>query len=95
MLRAAGARNAAAEFPDPYPRVDLEWAIAAQPEVILDATEGGERAERFWARWPSLPAVARGRVVAVPGDRVILPGPNVDTGLSILRAALNPGGESP
>lgn len=95
MLRAAGARNAAAEFPEPYPRVDLEWAIAARPEVILDATEEGEPAERFWARWPSLPAVASGRVVAVPGDRVMLPGPDLDGGLRILREALNPGDGSP
>lgn len=95
MLRAAGARNVAGEFPEPYPRVDLEWAIAAQPEVILDATDAGEPAAQFWARWPSLPAVASGRVVAVPGDRVILPGPHLDGGLRILRDALDPGDGSP
>jgi len=95
MLRAAGARNAAAAFPEPYPRVDLEWAIAARPEVILDASDSGEPAEQFWARWPSLPAVASGRVVSVPGDRVILPGPDLDGGLRILRDALDPGGGSP
>ena len=26
-------------FPDPYPRVALEWLIEAAPEVILDASE--------------------------------------------------------
>ena len=95
MLRAAGARNVAAGFAEPYPRVDLEWAIAAQPEVILDATEAGEPADRFWARWPSLPAVGAGRVLAIPADEVILPGPEVDGGVGVLREALHPGGASP
>lgn len=95
MLRAAGARNVAASFSEPYPRVDLEWAIAARPEVILDATEAGEPAARFWARWPSLPAVGAGRVLAIPADQVILPGPEVDAGVRVLRQVLHPEGASP
>jgi iron complex transport system substrate-binding protein len=39
MLRAAGTSNVAGEFDDPYPRVAVEWLIAAAPDVILDATE--------------------------------------------------------
>jgi len=92
MLSAAGADNPAAVFPDPYPRVALEWLIAAAPEVILDASEDPADAASYWSRWPSLPAVATGRVVAIPATEVTLPGPRLDHGLRILSQALH-GGE--
>jgi iron complex transport system substrate-binding protein len=95
MLGAAGAANAAAVFDDPYPRVALEWLIDASPEVILDASDDPQPAAAYWARWPSLPAVAAGRVVPVPADQVTLPGPYLDRGLGILVAALREPGASP
>ena len=95
MLSAAGADNPAAVFPDPYPRVALEWLIAAAPEVILDASEDPADAARYWSRWPSLPAVATGRVVAVPASEVTLPGPSLDRGLRILSEALRRGEPEP
>jgi iron complex transport system substrate-binding protein len=95
MLSAAGADNPAAVFPDPYPRVALEWLIAAAPEVILDASEDPADAASYWSRWPSLPAVAAGRVVAVPASEVTLPGPRLDRGLRILREALHGGEPTP
>ncbi len=94
MLRAAGARNAGAELGGPYPRAGLEWLIATAPEVILDASEDAEHAATYWSRWPSLPAVAKGRVVAVPPAEVTLPGPYPDRGLSRLAEALH-GGAGP
>ena len=88
MLRAAGAVNLAAGFAEAYPRASLEWLLAERPEVILDASEGGEPAQRYWQRWPSLPAVQRGRVEALPADRVTLPGPYLDRGLALVVEAL-------
>jgi ABC-type Fe3+-hydroxamate transport system substrate-binding protein len=95
MLSAAGADNPAAVFPDPYPRVALEWLIAAAPEVILDASEDPADAASYWSRWPSLPAVAAGRVVAIPATEVTLPGPRLDRGLRILSQALHGGEPTP
>ena len=95
MLSAAGADNAAAVFSDPYPRVALEWLIAAVPEVILDASEDPEDAASYWSRWPSLPAVAAGRVVAIPASEVVLPGPRLDRALRILSQALYGGEPTP
>jgi len=92
MLEAAGAQNVAAEFEEPYPLVSLEWLIAAAPEVILDASDDPLPAARYWARWKSLPAVASGRVVAIPAAEVTLPGPYPERALRILAAALR-GGE--
>jgi len=95
MLSAAGADNPAAVFPDPYPRVALEWLIEAAPEVILDASQDPTDPASYWARWPSLPAVAAGRVVAVPASEVTLPGPRPDRALRILSEALYRGDPTP
>lgn len=84
MLRAAGAENAAAGFDEAYPRVGVEWLIATSPQLILDAAPGPERAREHWSRWPSLPAVAEGRVVTVPADLVTLPGPELDRAVALI-----------
>lgn len=81
MLRAAGARNLAASFKSPWPRVSREWLIAAAPELLLDASPDPQPAPRWWARWPSLPAVQRGRVVQLRSREVTLPGPWLDRAL--------------
>jgi iron complex transport system substrate-binding protein len=88
LLSAAGAENLAAEFADAYPRVDLEWLIAAAPALILDASEDPEPAPVYWKRWPSLPAVAKGRVVPLVASEVTLPGPHLERALAILSAAV-------
>jgi len=90
MLMAAGAENLANVFAEPYPRVSLEWLIAAAPELILDASEDPESAAAYWARWPSLPAVAAGRVVGIPASEVTLPGPHPERALARLAAAIHP-----
>lgn len=89
MLRAAGADNPASHFAEPYPRVALEWLLEAAPEVILDASQDPMAASRYWARWPSLPAVANDRVIALRAQEVTLPGPYVERGLRILAEALH------
>jgi iron complex transport system substrate-binding protein len=90
MLRAAGADNAAAAFGEAYPRVAAEWLIEAAPEVILDASDDPTEPAAWWARWPSLPAVAAGRVVRIE-DTVMLPGPYPDRSLAILSERLGLG----
>jgi iron complex transport system substrate-binding protein len=90
MLRAAGAENTAGGFDEAYPRVALEWLIGAAPEVILDASDDPTEPAAYWARWPSLPAVAAGRVVRID-DAVMLPGPYPDRGLAILAETLRAG----
>lgn len=95
MLRAAGASNVAAELGGPYPQAGLEWLIAAAPDVILDASEDAEDAASYWSRWPSLPAVATGRVFALPPAEVTLPGPRLDDGLRRIADALRAPGAAP
>lgn len=43
----------------------------------------------FWARWPSLPAVKTGRVLALDATRISLPGPDLDRALRELAVAVH------
>lgn len=89
MLTAAGAENVAADFDEPYPRVAVEWLIAAAPDVILDADANSPAPSAYWSRWPSLPAVAADRAVAVSAADITLPGPKLDRAVRILAEAIH------
>ena len=43
----------------------------------------------FWARWPSLPAVASGRVLTLDASRFSLPGPELDRAMRELVVAVH------
>ncbi len=89
MVAAAGGENLGRAFGDGYPRVAMEWAIEAAPEVILDLGPDPEGARRFWERWESLPAVRDGRVQTLEAALVSLPGPYLDRSLVLLASALH------
>lgn len=95
MLEAAGAENVARALPGPYPRASMEWLVAARPELILDASGEPEPADRFWSRWPSLPAVASGRVRTLDPALVTVPGPQLDAALARLVEAIAPAARQP
>jgi hypothetical protein len=67
----------------------MEWLVAQAPRVILDASRDAEPAGSYWARWPSLPAVADGRVVDLPPGVATLPGPRLDVALRVLARAVH------
>jgi iron complex transport system substrate-binding protein len=94
MLDAAGLDNAAVEYSDAYPRVSLEWLIAAEPQVIIDSSEDPVSAIEHWSRWTSIPAVAESRVVAIPQGLVTLPGPYLDRSLRTMVAAIRSADET-
>jgi iron complex transport system substrate-binding protein len=80
LLELAGGENVVGEIR--YPRLDVEAVAAALPELILqsrmDVASGAAHEEdRFWKRWPAIPAVARGRVVVLADDLTLRPGPRV------------------
>ena len=89
LLDVAGARNIAAGFSEAYPRVGLEWLLAAAPDVILDASPDATQAEAYWSRWPSLPAVRANRIVVLPAS-AWRPGPFLEQSLQLLADALRP-----
>jgi iron complex transport system substrate-binding protein len=89
MLAAVGARNLGRRLAKGYPRASIEWLIDVGPELLLDMTPGAESASAFWARWPSLPAVATNRVIDLDASRISLPGPDLDQALRALAVAVH------
>jgi len=89
LLGAVGAINLGAEVAKGYPRGSLEWVVAAAPELLLDLSPQDEAPLAFWARWPSLPAVASGRVLALDATEISLPGPELDRALRALAVAVH------
>jgi len=95
MLAAVGARNIARALGAGYPRGSIEWLIESRPELLIDMTPTTGESDSgavFWSRWPSLPAVASGRVLTLDARRISLPGPDLDRALLELAVAVH--GES-
>ena len=67
------------------------WLIAAAPRVLIDTSRDPERADEYWARWSSIPAVANGRVFHMTGKDLTLPGPWLDRSLLDLLDLVRPG----
>ena len=88
MLELLGARNLASGFETPYPRVAAEWVVARAPDVLIDLSPDQAEAAAHWARWPSIPAVAHGRVVALDAELISMPGPDLDRALGLLATSL-------
>jgi iron complex transport system substrate-binding protein len=77
-----------------YPRLDVEAVAGAKPDLILqarmDLAAGDAHVEEsFWKRWPTIPAVANGRVVVLPDDLTLRPGPRVADAVEELAAILH------
>ncbi len=90
LLRIAGAENVVGGT-RPWPVYSLERAVADDPDLVVDAAVN-EPADP--TRLSAIPAVRAGRVVRLPDDRVLRPGPELPSALAQLQAALGipPGG---
>jgi iron complex transport system substrate-binding protein len=96
LLELAGGSNVVEA--SRYPRLDVEAGAGARPELILQArmdlaNDAPHTEEAFWKRWPSIPAVAHGRVVVLPDDLTLRPGPRVADAAEELAAILRGGTE--
>ena len=92
LLELAGGSNVVDAVR--YPRLDVEAVAAARPELILqarmDVANGAAHDESaFWHRWSSIPAVASGRVIVLPDDLALRPGPRVADAAEELAAILH------
>jgi iron complex transport system substrate-binding protein len=86
----------------PYPRLGWEAMLRAGPEVILVASHRlGARTEfdaslaDAWRSWQAVPAIRTGRILSIPGDPVLRPGPRVAEGLDELARAIHPDSSEP
>ncbi len=92
LLRMADSINIAAGFGVEWPRVGLEYVMAAAPDVILDGQMGSERAapSGFWDRYPVIPAVRNHRIYGYDQNEMLRPGPRVGKTLQTLAALIHP-----
>ncbi len=92
LLSIAGGANVA-EGSRPWPVYPLERAVAANPDLVLDAAVN-EPAEGM-ARLAAIPAVRAGRVARLPNDDALRPGPRLVRALDDLLRALHPEAKAP
>jgi iron complex transport system substrate-binding protein len=93
LIEIAGGRSVTDVDGDAYPRLSLEAAVAASPEVIILASHGattGPVAREKWEHLASLPAIRHGRLHAVSGDLLHRYGPRMVDGLEQLARAIHP-----
>ena len=99
LLRMAGGRNIVWERTGSYPRLNWEQVIARAPDVILlaDHRQDSERPATGsgavppeWRAWQAVPAIRTGRVLAVPSNTILRPGPRLGDGLMRLARAIHP-----
>jgi iron complex transport system substrate-binding protein len=99
LLVLAGGRNIVRQRTGAYPRLNWEQVVGGVPEVILlaDHREDSERAATGrgdmppdWKTWQVVPAIRTGRVLPVPSNTILRPGPRVGEGLARLARAIHP-----
>jgi iron complex transport system substrate-binding protein len=94
LVEVAGGINVARDARG-FARYPLEQILSSAPEVIIAPSHApGDRsteARAFWSRWPTLPAVAHGRVHVVEDSLVVRPGARLVEGARVLAALIHPG----
>ena len=101
LLQAAGADNAYPERAD-WPTVTPQAVIAMAPEILIIQAAGEEGApdrvealRRAWDHWPSIPAVAGGRVYILTEPYLTIPGPRVGLAARRLAQIIHPDRKEP
>lgn len=98
LLELAGGRNIVRQRTGAYPRLNWEQVVASAPEVILlaDHREDSERAATGsgdmppdWRTWRAVPAIRTGRVLTVPSNTILRPGPRIGEGVGRLARAIH------
>jgi iron complex transport system substrate-binding protein len=93
LLLHAGSLDAETD-PGAWPVVSFERLVELDPDVVLDSAEGDtpgpSRIGPQSPGWSGVRAVREGHVIVLHDDRVLLPGPRIGEGLTVLAHALHP-----
>jgi len=93
LIGTAGGVSIAAGLEQDWPRLNIEFIIRQNPEVVFlaimsDAEKRSAELSR-WPGWKDLSAVRTGRVFSV-GDRLDQPGPRILDSLELVARYLHP-----
>jgi iron complex transport system substrate-binding protein len=92
LLAAARATNVAPPQAV-WPHLNVEFVIAADPEIVIDSSMGsedGRASTAFWSRFSSLAAVREGHVYPFKSYRVLRPGPRLPAAFADLARLVHP-----
>ena len=97
LIELAGGENAISQTIQQYPPISTEELLACGAETIIQSgmgksnmAEQQKAAERFWGRWPYLPAVKNNRIYVVEPDTVVRLGPRLCQGIELIAHCLHP-----
>ena len=93
LIDLAGGASVTGAAAGAYPRLGLEAAVAAKPDVIILARHGGDQTPTIratWDRLQAMPAIRAGRVHSVEGALLHRYGPRVVDGLEKLARVIHP-----
>lgn len=95
LLVLAGAENLGARVDGRWPRVGMEFLVAASPDVIVDVSTPMEAgltaaaAQKRWEQFASVGAVKTGRVHAMDASILLRPGPRIGAAALLLLETLH------
>ena len=93
IIETAGGKNLAAG-PVAYPRFSSEQVLSLAPDVIIITSMARqvvfEQVKAWWEQWPSLPAVATGRIFLQESNLFDRPSPRLVDGLELLARLIHP-----
>jgi iron complex transport system substrate-binding protein len=94
VIYLAGGNNMTGDQPITYPTLSMEEVIKKGPDAIIISSmerEGEfEKARKEWFRWPTLPAVQKGRVYCIDSDLIDRSAPRIVTGLEEMARLIHP-----
>ncbi len=92
MLEIAGGRNVFAEQKRESVQATAEMLLASAPDVVIELhVDGGPPADlSAWKTLPALPAVQKGRLIALTGTDLVTAGPRVGGATERLARAIHP-----
>ena len=96
LITLAHGDNLAAPAGAAWPMVNLEFIVSHAPQVIIDASMGGEEAPdrdsalAFWANFPTIPAVRDRRIYGYRSYELLRPGPRIAQTLETIARFIHP-----
>jgi iron complex transport system substrate-binding protein len=95
LITQAHGVNIAATTGQPWPHLSLEFAIAHQPEVIIDGSMGSEEKDTgqhlgIWQNFLELPALRDKRLYSGFASVFLRPGPRLPEGFEELARSIHP-----
>jgi iron complex transport system substrate-binding protein len=96
LIGLAHGDNLAASAGAAWPTVNLEFIVAHAPQIIIDASMGGEEAPdrdsalAFWRDFPTIPAVRDHRIYGYRAYELLRPGPRVAQTLEAIARFIHP-----